>query len=291
MARQPTGRELSYANKMEVIRHLNHLSTMGKLARGAIASTASQLNIHRTTVSRILKAYQRNALVPSLKVDSVDRPLIYTPDLVTSTLRELPQSLRSTMRDMSEGTGIPLASLQRALKAGKIQRCSTHFKPLLSKDNKEEYIAFCRSREKIRKKYLTEGKEPEQCVWSSKRFIPKVMFLGAIVCLRQQDWHVANRVEPICCAQLPQPPAGTIVLTLVNVYTVVYRDYVLTRVIPVIKVKFPTVNKRVVLQHDNATPHGGITDADFACICAMTRYLLKEMSQVIWKSVILKSRQ
>ncbi|ETV64075.1 hypothetical protein H257_18985 [Aphanomyces astaci] len=41
-----------------------------------------------------------------------------------------------------------------------------------------------------------------------------------------------------------------------------YRDYVLTRIIPAIKATFPTINKRVVLQHDNATPHGGITDAD-----------------------------
>ncbi|ETV83841.1 hypothetical protein H257_04451 [Aphanomyces astaci] len=40
-------------------------------------------------------------------------------------------------------------------------------------------------------------------------------------------------------------PAGTIVPTIVNVDAVLYRDYVITRVIPAIKDKFPSVNKRV----------------------------------------------
>ncbi|RHY91802.1 hypothetical protein DYB31_016634, partial [Aphanomyces astaci] len=61
-------------------------------------------------------------------------------------------------------------------------------------------------------------------------------------------------------------PAGTIVPTIVNVDAVLYRDYVITRVVPAIKAKFPSVNKRVVLQHDNATPHGAITDAILACV-------------------------
>ncbi|RLO12384.1 hypothetical protein DYB28_012199 [Aphanomyces astaci] len=73
MARQPTGRELSHAKKMEVIRCLHALSTKGKLARGAILTTASEHEIHRTTVSRIWKAFQRNELLPSLKAGRVGR--------------------------------------------------------------------------------------------------------------------------------------------------------------------------------------------------------------------------
>ncbi|KAF0685233.1 Aste57867_22837 [Aphanomyces stellatus] len=45
-------------------------------------------------------------------------------------------------------------------------------------------------------------------------------------------------------------PAGTMVATLVNVDAT----------------KFPTASKRVVLQHDNAFPPGGLTDADLACV-------------------------
>ncbi|ETV90435.1 hypothetical protein H310_14779 [Aphanomyces invadans] len=57
-----------------------------------------------------------------------------------------------------------------------------------------------------------------------------------------------------------------IVPTLVNVDAEVYRDYIFTRVIPAIKGKFPTSTKRVVIQHDNATPHGGITNEDLASV-------------------------
>ncbi|KAF0703512.1 hypothetical protein As57867_007591, partial [Aphanomyces stellatus] len=131
MPRQPTGIELTNAKKMEVIQHLHQLSTKGKLAHGAIGYTASQFNLHRTIVSRIWKAFQRQGLAPSLKAGRVGRKPIYTPALVKSTLRELPQSLRSTMRDMSEATGIPIGSIHRSLKAGTIQRRTSRIKPLL----------------------------------------------------------------------------------------------------------------------------------------------------------------
>ncbi|ETV64076.1 hypothetical protein H257_18986 [Aphanomyces astaci] len=196
MARQPTGRELSHAKKMEVIRCLHTLSTKGYLARGAILTTASEHEIHRTTVSRIWKAFQRNELLPSLKAGRVGRSPVYTPHLVASTVSELPQSLRSTIRDISEATGIPLGSLHRALNAGTLHRRTTRIKPLLTDENKAKRLEFCRQSrssrnpdilwhwfnadKNVRKVYLTEGEEPEQRAWSSKRFIPKVMFLAAV---------------------------------------------------------------------------------------------------------------
>ncbi|RHZ12517.1 hypothetical protein DYB26_009773, partial [Aphanomyces astaci] len=61
-------------------------------------------------------------------------------------------------------------------------------------------------------------------------------------------------------------PAGTMVTKLVNVDAAVYRDYVMNKVVPAIKPTFPSANKRVVLQHDNATPHGSITDAALASV-------------------------
>ncbi|RHY13105.1 hypothetical protein DYB34_014015 [Aphanomyces astaci] len=56
------------------------------------------------------------------------------------------------------------------------------------------------------------------------------------------------------------------VTKLVNVDAAVYRDYVMNKVVPAIKPTFPSANKRVVLQHDNATPHGSITDAALASV-------------------------
>ncbi|KAF0687490.1 Aste57867_20762 [Aphanomyces stellatus] len=54
--------------------------------------------------------------------------------------------------------------------------------------------------------------------------------------------------------------------TLVSVSALVYRDYVLNKVIPAIEEKFPSGKKRVVLQHDNATPHASIDDATLASV-------------------------
>ncbi|KAF0683218.1 hypothetical protein As57867_024640, partial [Aphanomyces stellatus] len=290
--------------------------TKGKLAHGAIGYTASQFNLHRTIVSRIWKAFQRQGLAPSLKAGRVGRKPIYTPALVKSTLRELPQSLRSTMRDMSEATGIPIGSIHRSLKAGTIQRRTSRIKPLLNDNNKAERLAFCRpcgphsSRfaasgageagspetpefddmwdvvhldekwfnvdKDVRKVYLTEGEEPDNRARKSKRFIPKVMFLAAVSRPRYDNvrgenfdgkigmWPIVEYLPAVRNSR--NRPAWTMIPTSVNVDARVYRDYVLTQVIPAIKAKFPTENKRVVLQHDNATPHGGITDADLECV-------------------------
>ncbi|ETV90434.1 hypothetical protein H310_14785 [Aphanomyces invadans] len=56
-------------------------------------------------------------------------------------------------------------------------------------------------------------------------------------------------------------PAGTMVTKLVKVDAAVYLDFVINKVIPVIKASFSSASKQVLLQHDNATPHGSITDA------------------------------
>ncbi|RHY15621.1 hypothetical protein DYB25_005404 [Aphanomyces astaci] len=43
-------------------------------------------------------------------------------------------------------------------------------------------------------------------------------------------------------------------------------DDIRNLVIPAIKASFPSANKRVVLQHDNATPHASITDAELEAV-------------------------
>ncbi|ETV96549.1 hypothetical protein H310_10260 [Aphanomyces invadans] len=244
------------------------------------------MEVHRTTVVRIWKAFQQNALLPSIKARRSGRPPVYTPEAIASTVRELTQSLRSTMSDMSEATGIPLGSLHRALTAGTLQRRSTRIKPLLSDTNKEQRVVFCRSH--VRPSGLPETlvfddmwdvvhlDESGSMRTSTKRFIPTVTFLAAVARPRhdpESDVNFDGKIEyGLWVEFLPavrssgNRPAGSLVPTLVNLDAAVYRKYVITRVIPAIKLKFPTANKRVVLQHDNATPHGSLIDADFASV-------------------------
>ncbi|KAH9085651.1 hypothetical protein Ae201684P_005452 [Aphanomyces euteiches] len=80
-----------------------------------------------------------------------------------------------------------------------------------------------------RKVYLTPDETVEHRTTKSKRFISKVMFLAALG-------------------------------ILINVTAKCYRDFVLSKVIPAIKEKLPSANKRVVLQHDNGTPHASLKD-------------------------------
>ncbi|KAF0702086.1 hypothetical protein AaE_016137 [Aphanomyces astaci] len=127
-----------------------------------------------------------------------------------------------------------------------------------------------------RKVYVVKGQSIKRRAAKSKRFIPKVMFLAAVARPRHDDergvmfdgkigmWPVVKYLP--AARNSRNRPAGTIVPTIVNVDAVLYRDYVITRVVPAIKAKFPSVNKRVVLQHNNATPHGAITDAILACV-------------------------
>ncbi|RHY42109.1 hypothetical protein DYB30_006817 [Aphanomyces astaci] len=173
-------RELSYENKMEVVTRLQQLTIMGKLVRGAISTTAKHMQLHRTTVSNVWEGFKRNSRMPSGKLGRVGGKTINTSSIVTTLVSEVPEEQRSTMRDISQATGLSMGTLSRRLKDGTIERKNTRLKPLLTR--------------------------------------------------------------------------------------ILYRDYVITRVVPAIKAKFPSVNKRVVLQHDNATPHGAITDAILACV-------------------------
>ncbi|ETV78561.1 hypothetical protein H257_08066 [Aphanomyces astaci] len=61
-------------------------------------------------------------------------------------------------------------------------------------------------------------------------------------------------------------PAGTMVTTLVNVNAVVYRDFMIHKVVPAIKASFSSAHKHIVLQHDNSTLHGSVTDRELEAV-------------------------
>ncbi|KAF0735417.1 hypothetical protein Ae201684_008107 [Aphanomyces euteiches] len=105
-----------------------------------------------------------------------------------------------------------------------------------------------------RKVYLTPDETVEHRTTKSKRFIPKVMFLAAVA----RMWPFA--VQAPARRNSRNRAAGSMVTSLINVTAESYRDFVLSKVIPAIKEKFPSANKRVVLQHDNATPHASLKD-------------------------------
>ncbi|ETW01632.1 hypothetical protein H310_06263 [Aphanomyces invadans] len=121
-----------------------------------------------------------------------------------------------------------------------------------------------------RKEYLVDDETPGTRSCKSKRFLPKVMFLRAVARPRQslgfdrkiELWPFVNQTPALRACR--NRPAGTMVSKTTNVEAETFRDYVLNKVVPAIKAKFPSISKCVSLQHDNATPHSSIDDKALA---------------------------
>ncbi|KAF0756484.1 hypothetical protein AaE_004611 [Aphanomyces astaci] len=222
-----------------------------------------------TEVSYNWRKFRDTESTTSNKVGKVGPKPTYSKQLVQQLVEDVHVDLRSTLRDVAAGSGLTMGTLSRHLKNGTFERRSTRIKPLLSDANKVERIALqpmgC----------CPFGREMVQRRQGSTE-VPKVMFLAAIAHPRYDEvhgvffngkvvmWPFVRLVPAIQNSR--NRPAGTMVTTLVNVDGVVYRDYVLNKVIPAIKASFPSAYKRVVLQHDNATPHGAITDSELAAV-------------------------
>ncbi|KAF0702085.1 hypothetical protein AaE_016136 [Aphanomyces astaci] len=141
-------RELSYENKMEVVTRLQQLTIMGKLVRGAISTTAKHMQLHRTTVSNVWEGFKRNSRMPSGKLGRVGGKTINTSSIVSTLVSEVPEEQRSTMRDISQATGLSMGTLSRRLKDGTIERKNTRLKPLLTDANTIERTAFWKPHQK-----------------------------------------------------------------------------------------------------------------------------------------------
>ncbi|KAF0701894.1 hypothetical protein AaE_016257 [Aphanomyces astaci] len=283
-----TRRELSSDEKVTVIQHLHPFLRKDKLQRGAYKHVAEQLNLDPRTVSYIWRTFRDRGTTATKKRGKVGPKRAYTAEYVQQLVQAVPVDHRSTFRDLAAATGLSPATLNRHLKKGTFERRSTRIKPLLTDANKEERVACCEfdnlwdvvqmycrlwfNADKDRRKvYLVPGEAPPRRSWKSKRFIPKVMFLGAVARPRIDGdrsvvfngkigmWPFVRLVPALRNSR--NRPAGTMVTKLVNVDAAVYRDFVINKVVPAIKASFPSTTKCVLLQHDNATPHGSITDA------------------------------
>ncbi|RHZ34646.1 hypothetical protein DYB37_011627, partial [Aphanomyces astaci] len=262
---QRTSRELTGRDKTRLIQLLRPFLKKDKLQRGAFKHVAEIMQIHPRTVSYIWRKFRDTGSTTSNKVGKVGPKPTYSKQLVQQLVEEVHVDQRSTLRDVAAGSGLTMGTLSRHLKNGTFERRSTRIKPLLSDVNKAERVAFCQfdnlwdvvhldekwfNADKDRRKvYLVPGDKPPRRAWKSKRFVPKVMFLAAVARPRYDEvggvffngkigmWPFVRFVPAIRNSR--NRPAGTMVTSLVNVDGVVYRDYVLNKVIPAIKASFP----------------------------------------------------
>lgn len=225
----------------------------------------------------------------------------YSGDALRVAIKNVPMNRRRTYRVLARASGISKSSLHRAVKCGKLWVHSSAVKPFLTERNKVDRVRF--SLKFVRREapdlpfsemfdtvhidekwfYLVEvGKsyillpdeEPPHRSVKSKRFITKVMFLAAVARPRWDHtrgtwfdgklgiWPFVQWVE--AARNSRNRPAGTLELKSCNVDREVYREFLVQKVFPSIRDKFPTEWKehKIHVQQDNARPHVSHNDEE-----------------------------
>jgi hypothetical protein len=126
--------------------------------------------------------------------------------------------------------------------------------------------------------YLVPGKSPPTRRVGHKSHILKVMFLVAVArprfegdnCTFDGKIGVWPFVERIAARRTSRNrPAGTIETKPVSVTLARYREFLIEKVLPAIKQKWPGQNKNVIIQQDGASSH--IKQDDEAFVAAATQ--------------------
>ncbi|RHY05968.1 hypothetical protein DYB25_011449 [Aphanomyces astaci] len=272
-------REHDVEAKLAIVRHLQSHVVRGDLSHGAKSLAAAHFGIHRKAVAKIWNDFMADDLA-SKKAGRVGKKRVYSKESIVALVRATPHDRRETMRDMASSTGLSLGTLHRGLKSGAITRKSSRLKPLLTAANMADRVRFCLSHVRVpvvpvddgslefddmtnivhldekwfnadkdrRKIYVTEGEElpPRSC--KSKRSIPKVMLLAAVMrpqwdssgnCIFDGKigfWAFTEQVPAQTNSR--NRPAGTLVTKCVNVTADVYHRFVMDKVIPAVKKKW-----------------------------------------------------
>ncbi len=219
------------------------------------------------------------------------RPIKYPRDGFVQAVRQLPFRNRGTVRLIEGSVGVSSSTIHRLIHDEKLLRPHTSSgKPMLTDVNKMARLEFCLNERgpngmyhtmydrlhldekwffltRVTERYYLAGDEPQpHRVIGHKSHIPKCMHLAANGrpqwdAQRGQWFDGKIGLWPIA-EQIPAQrssrnrPRGTLEWKSISLTKVVYGDFLFDRVIPSILRSWPRGgNRRVQIQHDNATPH------------------------------------
>jgi hypothetical protein len=227
----------------------------------------------------------------------------YDPEELQATVLDMRCRRRRTVRALASGLQISKSHLHRMIKKeGILIPHSSTLKPKLTEYNKLERVDFCLSERsdndigryrdmynrvhvdekwfyitKVKDRYyLVPGEAPPERTTSHKNHIPKVMFLCAVARPRFDPgrnqwfdgkigmWPIAEQV-PAARASVNRP-AGTLEWKNLKVTKAVYTQYLVEKVLPAIRERFPHTNRPIYIQQDNATSH--LKPEEFATLLA-----------------------
>eukprot|EP00183_Erythrolobus_madagascarensis_P005677 CAMPEP_0185846286 /NCGR_PEP_ID=MMETSP1354-20130828/1979_1 /TAXON_ID=708628 /ORGANISM="Erythrolobus madagascarensis, Strain CCMP3276" /LENGTH=143 /DNA_ID=CAMNT_0028546395 /DNA_START=27 /DNA_END=458 /DNA_ORIENTATION=+ len=105
---------------------LTRLDAGGHPSKGAFVAVAEEFRVHPRTVSRIWKravvSVASGEIVPDVAVRRSNSGRKKKPIDLSLRLAEVPPSSRTSIRALSEATGVPRSTLWRLIKAGALRR-------------------------------------------------------------------------------------------------------------------------------------------------------------------------
>lgn len=301
MERLSTNQDLSPATKLAISAHLRALVVDGRLHKlpvGTIKSTALLFGCSPKSVSRIwlaTKESMKNAVklphFESKRKGRCGRPNKWLS--VAEAIKKAPFRRRINLRSLAVAIGFSKTTIHRALKRGVIKRQSNAVKPPLTEENAATRLKFCLSKvqldhdfafdgmenrifidekwfdmtKKTQTYYCVDDEEPPHRAVQSKRFIPKIMFMAAVMrpvfdAEGREVFSGKIGIWPFTETVLAQRsshrrPAGTPEIKSVNVDRAEHRRMMVECVIPAIKQAVPPEykQKELIIQQDGAKAH------------------------------------
>ncbi|KAH9143602.1 hypothetical protein AeRB84_012395 [Aphanomyces euteiches] len=275
MARLPKGFSQVLASKYGC-----HQSTIRKVLARAKQQGVADGNMRVSVLNR--------------KRGRVGRKKAFTAEQVKEKILRVPIADRTNLRLIAEKTGISRGTLHRYLKQGIFRVHTNAIKPILTEANKymrmRFALGFVKSNLELRDMheyvhldekwfyltretktfYLVPGERGPERKCKSKRFITKVMFLSAVARPRYIEdtglwWDGKVGTWPFV-QEVPAKrssanrPAGSIGLKTLTVTKELYHSYLIDKILPSIVAKWPTSERNILLQHDNARSHVSINE-------------------------------
>ena len=215
-------------------------------------------------------------------------------------MKEIPLNQKRTLRDLSAALGMPLTTIHR-MKSGHdrvIMPCTSALKPALTDIHKVARVLYSVSKlnpvdlhyhdfynyvhvdekwffvsEKELRLYIATDETVPDRTCQNKDHIMKVMFLTAVarprfnedgICTFDGKIGMFPFVDYIPAQRTSvNRPRGAIVTSPFSVTKNKYREFMVTKVIPAIKNKWPDRNRNIIIQQDGAPAHIESNDAEF----------------------------
>ena len=137
--------------------------------------------------------------------------------------------------------------------------------------------------------YLVPGEEPPTRSTRHKSHIIKVMFLCAIarprfnqagVCTFDGKIGLWPFTETVVALRASiHRPAGAQETKPVSVTTAIYRQFMIQKVLPAIKAKWPDRNREITIQQDGASSHIEEDDPEFVAVATAGNWAIKLVTQ------------